>query len=136
LHSGIRNIDGEKLAKILAYVGSEHDGEALAALHAARRLMLSGGVETPNIQPRKHHPIPENAGPKVSAKDAIELKETIKRLHTQLASKSREATKLTELVYDLQSQVDTLDMALENKTREATGWQRRAWRNYWAAGQR
>jgi len=135
LYSGASLIDGKKLSKILAYVGSNHDGEALAALHAVRRIIkgdrfhfnLGAPVEADAKKPSTN----PHQGP--SHLNTSENNPAINKLKAQLAVKSKEITEKNTAISGLNRKIATLEADLLHKTTEAEGWKKRAWKHFWTA---
>jgi hypothetical protein len=65
-----KTLDRERLARVLGMLGSEHDGEALAAARQAERLRAGAGLTWPDIVLA---PSPQQMPWPGSIADAIEL---------------------------------------------------------------
>lgn len=127
-------LNSGKLAKVLAYLGSTHDGEALAALHAVRRMLGGANMSSPDPFPS----IAPNGEIQADESDlrqknsqVKQLEEECARLQSRLRESSKRSQRLSGEVADLERQVSVLETALAKKAHEAEEWRWRAWRNLW-----
>ena len=129
----LEDIDRDKLGKVLAYLGSEHDGEALAALHAARRLVAPNStlVGFPDKLQRDRESDAKRRSSGAQGSEQRKLMDLIDRLRRRLSAQAREKAELSQMIDDLRQQIGTLESALAMKSREATDWRQRAWMNFW-----
>lgn len=132
MYSDIENPKSKKLAKVLAYVGSENDGEALAAFHAARRLIASDIDHhlSQTTSALAGHAF-ENLNSKHCSSNQKAANKTIDHLRQQLLHQTKEKAALEQKVKELTTEVHALEIKLDNKTAECKGWRNRAWKNFW-----
>lgn len=130
LYSSAKNIENKRLSKVLAYVRSDHDGEALAAFHAARRIIKGSEYEKAPLPLQFEDTLQTRQNTTFDFADQIPFDQ--KKLHKLLADKSREVAGQTQIILDLNRQIETLEIALRNKSAESEGWRNRAWKYFWA----
>lgn len=129
----LQDIDKNKLSKVLAYLGSEHDGEAMAAFHAARRLVAPHApfVDFTDKLQRDRKSEAERRFSISQGEEQRQLRDLINQLRRRLSSQAREKAELSQMIDDLHLQIATLELALAMKTRESEEWRQRAWANFW-----
>lgn len=129
------DINSGKLAKVLSYICSAHDGEALAALHAVRRMLGSAKMSSPDtfstISPDTD--VHNNAVELQRKSGRIkQLEEECARLQASLRESAKRNARLSDATTDLECQIGVLERALSIKCKESEGWRQRAWHNFWA----
>lgn len=107
----------EKLGKVLALAGSAHEGEALAALRAARSLLRRNGVDLPQVLNAALSEEAMRGSMFRGGKDAMHLE--LLHLRARLKSRDRE-------VESLKRAAEAAKKALAGSERERERWQRLA----------
>lgn len=92
------NLDAAKLAKLLALAGSDHDGEALAALRKARRLLDAAGLSFTDAAQRIASPGVHTVRNRQSAAEVDRLQAENEQLKAAVASLMAGSMKRAELL--------------------------------------
>lgn len=126
-----RQLDHKKLAKVLALTASQQDGEAIAALRMAQRLLHSAGFSLEDMAGEvlldQDFTLPRSQ----SFDETTILKAALDKTQAKLDAKTEEAAKQASLAHELSRQVASLEQALARQKSIAEGWRQRAWRLMW-----
>ena len=129
----------ERLAKVVALMESDRDGEALAALRMTRAMLAAEGLRMADlIALHADAPADPRRMPAARHRDVRSFAERIRHLtavnaalRADIDRKSREIAEGRRAIGWLRRKIDDLERGLDSSRSETGGWRGRAWHLLW-----